>query len=157
MPRKEVVPPEQYESILRELSHEDENENNDLGSDDSEVEFINESVHDTGSELEIPDILNEDALDDVSSVSGESDFFTKTIYTSKTVKGQKVKEASEVHKWKKTLVKSKFSRTPQKNILKKILPFPINCQGVSDELTAFTKIINIGMVDINSAIHKPVH
>ena len=79
MPRKEVVPPEQYESILRELSHEDENENNDLGSDDSEVEFINESVHDTGSELEIPDILNEDALDEVSSVSGESDFFTKTI------------------------------------------------------------------------------
>jgi len=43
------------------------------------VEFINESDHDTGSELEIPDILNEDALDEVSSVSGESDFFTKTI------------------------------------------------------------------------------
>ena len=121
------------------------------------VKWIIESDHDTRSELEIPDIINEGALNDVSSVSGESDFFTKTIYTSKTVKGQKVKEASEVHKWKKTLVKSKFSRTPQKNILKKILPFPINCQGVSDELTAFTKIINIGMVDINSAIHKPVH
>ena len=55
--------------------------------------FINESDRDTGSELKTPNILNKDALDDVSSVSGESDFFTKTIYTSKTVKGQKVNEA----------------------------------------------------------------
>jgi len=47
MPRKVVVPPEQYVSIWRELSDEDENENDDLGSDDSEVEFINESDQDT--------------------------------------------------------------------------------------------------------------
>jgi len=47
MPRKVVVAPERYESTLRERSGEDENGNDDLGSDDSEVEFINESGHDT--------------------------------------------------------------------------------------------------------------
>jgi hypothetical protein len=105
--------------ILCELSDEDENENDDLGSDDSEMEFINESDHDTGSELKIPDILNEDALDDVSNVSDESDFFTKTIYTSKTVKGQKVKEASEVHKWKKNTSEKQIFQDPSKEHSKK--------------------------------------
>ena len=47
-------PPQENDSSLREVTDENGNENDDLGSDDSEVEFINESDHDTESELEIP-------------------------------------------------------------------------------------------------------
>ena len=105
-------------------------------SDVDEAEIIHNSDHSSDSEI---DGDFEQPLES-DSQSDDDDFFTKPIY--------KNKKLIEVHKWKKHPVRSKYARTPRKNILKKvILPESKNCNDVKDEISAFLKIINIDMID----------
>ena len=53
-----------------------------------------------------------------------------------------------MHKWAKKPIRSKFARTSKKNILRKVLPFPKNCDDVKDEISSWNKIINMNMIDL---------
>lgn len=99
MSSKIAVSPEQYESVLRELSdNEDEFFQNNASNID-EREVIEHSDYDTDSEIN--DDLNQapqDSSENDDTDSDNDDYFTKTIYKRKNVRGKIVKEVSEVYK-----------------------------------------------------------
>ena len=162
MYRKNIVPPEDYLRLLQELSDEADSENSDNASDVDEAEVIEHSDHASDSEIDgnvsnQPNFTSSNDVsptnDDFSDVEiGESDlkckdFFVKTIYQKKKVGGKMLKEVKEIYKWNKVPLKSKFARTPKKNLMKKILPTLKNCDDINDEISAFQKIINTNMID----------
>lgn len=152
MSRNEIVRPEDFERVLRELSDEEKQNSGvdtDIQSSDiDEREIIEQSDHNSDSEIDgdLPQPLPRTSDDEVSDTD-DNDFFTKTIYKKKKVRGRVVKEISEIYKWKKGPIKSKFSRTPSKNIVKQVLPASKDCADVKDEISAFLKIINLDMID----------
>nr|XP_022909613.1 piggyBac transposable element-derived protein 4-like [Onthophagus taurus] len=150
MSNREIVHPERFQLVLQELTNEQEDSDNNNASDNDGEEYIEESDHLTDSEIDFNEVHEEDTDDspDNDPENNESNYFIKTIYKTKTVKGRKIKEVSEIHKWKETPYKSKFSKISRKNILRNVGPFSKNCDDVNDELSAFSKIINTDMIDI---------
>lgn len=114
---------------------------NDENFDCDSEEQVNESDHDSESEIEV----SSDTEITESDSEKDENYFTKTIYESIKGKGKKI---SEIYKWKKSPVISKYSKVRQKNILKKILPFVKQNDNIIDEISAFFKIIDIGMIDL---------
>lgn len=148
MSSKIIVSPEQYENVLCELSDNENEFSQNNASDIDEREVIEHSDHDMHSEINGDfNQAPQDSSENDDTDSDNDDYFTKTICKRKNVRGKIVKEVSEVHKWRKTSVKSKFARTPNKNIMKKILSHTKNCIDVKDEFSAFQKIINSGTTD----------
>lgn len=148
--RREIVPPDQYWRVLQELSDEDDNLDDECSSDCEKEENIQYSDHDSDSECEYrPDMVEEVASEEENATEqGESECFIKNIYKTKIVRGKNVKEVIEVHKWAKKPIRSKFARTAKKNILRKVLPSPKNCDDVKDEISSWNKIINTNMIDL---------
>lgn len=145
MSRYDIIRECDFERVLLELEEEEDRHEGEDCSDVDDDEVVQNSDHDSNSEID--GNVSGDNSDEEVSGCDDNNYYIKTVYQKQKIRGKTVKIPTTVHKWKKTPVKSKFARTPSKNILKSILPFPKDCADVKDEISAFFKIINIEMID----------